>query len=104
MNTYLKIAVLCLCIVVVALATLDIKTYNAFHQLKPLVIRINEVGRAEAITYGSLEYQPQEAELKYFLAQFVQSFYGLQFNYDLVIYQHVGNIVAYFNTVIYDFD
>lgn len=76
MNTYLKIAVLCLCIVVVVLAAVNIKTYNAFHQLKPLVIRINEVGRAEAITYGSLEYQPQEAELKYFLAQFVQSFYG----------------------------
>jgi len=76
MNTYLKIAVLCLCAVVLALASLDIKTYNAFHQLKPLVIRISEVGRAEAITYGSFEYQPQEAELKYFLAQFVQNYYG----------------------------
>jgi type IV secretion system protein VirB5 len=76
MNTYLKIAVLCLCAVVLALAWLDIKTYNAFHHLQPLVIRISEVGRAEAITYGSFEYQPQEAEIKYFLAQFVQSYYG----------------------------
>ena len=76
MNTYLKIAVLCLSLVAVGLVVLNVKTYNAFHNLKPLVIRINEVGRAEAITYGSLEYQPQEAELKYFLAQFVQSFYG----------------------------
>ncbi|MGI9072755.1 MAG: VirB8/TrbF family protein [Bryobacteraceae bacterium] len=76
MNTYLKIAVLCLCAVVIALVLLNIKTYNAFHQLKPLVIRISEVGRAEAITYGSFEYQPQEAEIKYFLAQFVQNYYG----------------------------
>ena len=76
MNTYLKIAVLCLSAAIVALALLNIKTYKAFHQLKPLVIRISEVGRAEAITYGSFEYQPQEAEIKYFLAQFVQNYYG----------------------------
>src|SRR5579871_4799946 len=72
LNTYLKIAVLALCAVVIALAALDVKTYNAFHHLQPLVIRINQVGRAEAINYGSLEYQPQEAELKYFLVQFVK--------------------------------
>ena len=76
MNTYLKIAVLCLCAVAFGLTYLDIKTYTNFHDLKPLVIRINEVGRAEAITYGSLEYQPQEAEIKYFLAQFVQNYYS----------------------------
>jgi type IV secretory pathway TrbF-like protein len=76
MNTYLKIAVLSLCGVVVGLVMLNVKTYNTFHNVKPLVIRINEVGRAESITYGSLEYHPQEAEIKYFLAQFVQAYYG----------------------------
>jgi type IV secretory pathway TrbF-like protein len=76
MNTYLKIAVLTLCAVALTLAALDVKTYNAFHHLQPLVIRINQVGRAEAINYGSLDYQPQEAELKYFLVQFVTAFYG----------------------------
>lgn len=76
MNTYLKIAVLCLCLVSVGLVALDLKTYAAFHHLQPLVIRINEVGRAEAVNYGSFEYHPQEAELKYFLAQFVQQYYG----------------------------
>jgi type IV secretory pathway TrbF-like protein len=76
MNTYLKIAVLFLCAVVLALTWLDIKTYNAFRQLKPLIIRISDVGRAEAVTYGSFEYQPQETEIKYFLAQFVQNYYG----------------------------
>jgi type IV secretion system protein VirB5 len=76
MNTYLKIAVLCVSLVTLALAWLNVKTYAAFHQLKPIVIRINELGRAEAVTYGSLDYHPQEAEIKYFLVQFVQQHYG----------------------------
>lgn len=76
MNTYLKIAVLSLCAVLVGLVVLNVKTYSAFHHLQPLVIRINEVGRAEAINYGILDYQPQEAEIKYFLVQFVDHFYG----------------------------
>src|SRR5690349_1490498 len=76
MNTYLRIALIALSGVVVSLAWLDIKTYQAFHHLQPLVIRINEAGRAEAINYGSLAYQPQEAELKYFLVQFVHAYYG----------------------------
>jgi type IV secretion system protein VirB5 len=76
MNTYLKIAVLCLCAVSVGLTVLNIKTYQAFRHVKPLVIRINEVGRAEAMNYASLEYRPQEAEIKYFLIQFVQQHYG----------------------------
>src|SRR5215469_8651740 len=76
MNTYLKIAALALSLVCVGLLALNFRTYRTFHDLKPLVIRINEVGRAEAVNYGSLEYQPQEAEIKYFLAQFVRAYYG----------------------------
>jgi len=76
MNTYLKIAVLALSLVCLGLLMLNFRTYAAFHDLKPIVVRINEVGRAEAINYGSLEYQPQEAEIKYFLAQFVRGYYG----------------------------
>lgn len=76
MNTFLKIVVLCLSATVIALAALNIKTYAAFHHLQPLVIRINEVGRAEAVNYGSFDYHPQEVELKYFLVQFVQGYYG----------------------------
>lgn len=76
MNTYLKIALVCLSFVAVALTWLNVQTYGAFHHLKPLVIRIDALGRAEAVTYGSLDYHPQEAEIKYFLAQFVQQHYG----------------------------
>jgi len=55
---------------------LNLKTYRAFRDLKPLVIRINEVGRAEAVRYDTLEYRPQEAEIKYFLIDFVQRHYS----------------------------
>jgi type IV secretion system protein VirB5 len=76
MNTYLKIALLCSSVVCVGLLWLNVKTYEASHNVKPLVIRIGELGRAEAINYGSLEYQPQEAEIRFFLIQFVQQYYG----------------------------
>ena len=41
--------------------------------LKPLVIRIDDVGRAQATQYDTLTYHPQgpAPELKYFLTQFV---------------------------------
>jgi type IV secretory pathway TrbF-like protein len=76
MNTYLKIALLTVSLVALALIALDWKTYDNFRHLQPLVIRINDLGRAEAVNYGSLQYQPQEAEIKYFLAQFVHGYYG----------------------------
>src|ERR1044072_8055985 len=76
MNTYLKIAVVLLCVVALGLVVLNFKVYQASHHLQPLVIRINEVGRAEAGNYRSAHSQPQEAELKYFLVQFVHAYYG----------------------------
>src|SRR5579863_705362 len=76
MNAYLKIAVLSLSLVALGLVVLNFRTYAAYHELKPLVIRINDLGRAEAVNYGSLDYQPQEAEIKYFLVQFVHAYYG----------------------------
>jgi type IV secretory pathway TrbF-like protein len=76
MNTYLKIALLALCAVALALVALNFKTYQAFRNLKPLVIRIDDVGRAEAVRYDSLEYRPQEPEIKYFLIEFVELHYS----------------------------
>ncbi|MBK7929284.1 MAG: hypothetical protein IPJ98_17950 [Bryobacterales bacterium] len=63
LNNYLKIAVASLALVCIGLLVLNVKLFAAFSEVKPLVIRINEVGRAEAIQYSSLEYQPQEAEI-----------------------------------------
>src|SRR5262245_32784081 len=76
MNTYLKVTVLVQSLVVLALVGLNVKTYQAFKHVEPLVIRINEVGRAEAVRYQDFQYQPQEAELKYFLIEFIQRHYS----------------------------
>ena len=74
-NTYLKIAVALLSVVCVALALIDLRTIRTFQNFRPLVIRIDDLGRAEAINYHNLEYKPQDAESKYFLSQFCNLYY-----------------------------
>src|SRR5437879_836914 len=76
MNAYLRIALLCLSLVVVGLIVLTLRVQRAAQDLKPLVIRIDDVGRATAVTYASLAYTPQAPELKYFLIQFVTAHYS----------------------------
>jgi type IV secretory pathway TrbF-like protein len=74
-NTYLKIALALVSLVAVGLVLLDLRTIRTFQNFRPLVIRIDDVGRAEAINYHNLEYQPRDAEAKYFLAQFSMLYY-----------------------------
>lgn len=76
MNTYLKLALLGLTLVSLGLLGLTAKIFESSRHVKPLVIRISEVGRAEAVTYPGLAYQPLEPEIKYFLTQFVHDHYG----------------------------
>ena len=71
MNTYLKIALVLVSLVAVALVALNYHTASRFANVRPLVIRIDEVGRAEAVQYDATRYQPQAPELRYFLTQFV---------------------------------
>src|SRR5437764_7977396 len=71
MNTYLKIAVVLLALVALALVALNFRTVAAYSNVKPLVVRIDDVGRAEAVQYDATAYQPQAPELRYFLTQFV---------------------------------
>jgi type IV secretory pathway TrbF-like protein len=74
-NTYLKIALVLVSLVGVGLALVDLRTVRTFQNFRPLVIRIDDVGRAEAINYHNLEYRPQDAEAKYFLSQFSTLYY-----------------------------
>jgi type IV secretion system protein VirB5 len=76
MNTYLKVALLAVCGIAAALAAVVVKIDQAARNVKPLVIRINDVGRAEALQYDTFDYRPREAEIKYFLMDFVQRHYG----------------------------
>ena len=74
-NTYLKIALTLVSLIAVGLLVVDWKTIKTFENFRPLVIRIDDLGRAEAINYHNLEYKPQDAEAKYFLSQFCALYY-----------------------------
>jgi type IV secretory pathway TrbF-like protein len=71
MNTYLKIALLLLSLVALGLLALNFRTASRYANVKPLVIRIDAVGRAEAVAYDATAYKPQAPELRYFLTRFV---------------------------------
>jgi type IV secretory pathway component VirB8 len=74
-NTYLKIALVLVSLVALGLAVLGLRTIRTFENFRPLVIRINDLGRAEAINYHNFEYKPQDAEAKYFLSEFTNLYY-----------------------------
>ena len=74
-NSYLKIAVAVLSLVILGLVFLDVRTLNTFHDFKPLVIRIDELGRAQAVGYDTFAYKPEDKEAKYFLTQFCELYY-----------------------------
>src|SRR5678816_3880314 len=71
MNTYLKIALLLISFLALGLLALNFRTQAKYTNVKPLVVRIDDVGRAEAVQYDAAAYQPQAPELRYFLTQFV---------------------------------
>jgi type IV secretion system protein VirB5 len=71
MNTYLKIALLLLSLLALGLLALNFRTQAKYATVRPLVVRIDEVGRAEAVQYDASAYHAQPPELRYFLTQFV---------------------------------
>jgi type IV secretory pathway TrbF-like protein len=76
MNTYLKITILVLAVVCLTLAALTFESQRALANMHPMIIRINDVGRAEAIDYRNFEYRPQEAEDKYYLTRWTELYFG----------------------------
>jgi type IV secretory pathway TrbF-like protein len=76
-NTYLKLLLAGALLVIAALVGLVFRTEAHYANVKPLVIRIDEVGRADAISYDMAStYQPRAPELRYFLTQFVEKHFG----------------------------
>jgi len=76
MNTYLKITILVLAVVCLTLAGLTYKSQRALANMHPLIIRVNDVGRAEAIDYRNFQYRPEEAENKYYLTRWAELYFG----------------------------
>jgi type IV secretion system protein VirB5 len=78
LNTYLKIALLCVSCIALGLLVLNFRTIKKYESFKPLVIRIDDVGRAQAVQYDDLTYKPQgqAPELKYFLTQLISKHFA----------------------------
>lgn len=74
-NTYLKVALLALALVCLMLGVLTYKSQIALTHMRPLIIRVNDVGHAEAIDYRNYQYRPQEAENKYYLARWATLYF-----------------------------
>jgi type IV secretory pathway TrbF-like protein len=72
---YLKIAVALLSLVVLGLVLVNLKIVRTLESFKPMVIRIDEIGRAQALAYDNLAYKPEYKETKYFLTRFCQLYY-----------------------------
>ncbi len=75
-NTYLKLTILILAAVSLTTLALFYRAQAALSSMKPLVIRINDVGRAEAVDYQNFAYKPQEAENRYFLSEWARAYYS----------------------------
>jgi type IV secretory pathway TrbF-like protein len=89
-NTALKAALLCAFAVIAFLSWNTIRLSRVAASVKPLIIRINEVGRAEAVAYQNFTYKPQAPEIRYFLTTFVTGYYSR--NHKTVARQYVNSL------------
>jgi type IV secretory pathway TrbF-like protein len=76
MNTYLKVTILVLAVVCLTLAALAWQSHRALANMRPLIIRINDVGHADTIDYRNFQYRPQEAENKYYLTRWTELYFS----------------------------
>lgn len=74
-NMYLKVLSLVLGIAVIAAVGALFFAVRHYSELKPIVVRIDAVGKAEAIRYDDALHKPQEAEMRYFLSQWAMDYY-----------------------------
>jgi len=76
MNTYLKITILVLVVVCLVLAGLVYRSQTMLASAHPFIVRINDVGRADAIDYRNFQYKPQEVENKYYLTRWAELYFS----------------------------
>lgn len=89
-NTALKITVVILAGVIAVMGWALSRAASVAAHVKPLIIRVNEVGRAEALAYQDFVYKPQAPEIRYFLTQFVIGYYSR--NHKTVAQQYVNSL------------
>ena len=76
MNTYLKVTILVLAVVCLVLGGLVYRSQTMLANAHPFIVRINDVGRADAIDYRNFQYKPEEAENKYYLTRWAELYFG----------------------------
>lgn len=75
-NAYLRIALACLSLVCLGVIFVHVRIIQTIHTLRPIVIRINDIGKAEAVNYDTTTYRPQALEIRYFLSVFIREHYA----------------------------
>lgn len=75
-NTWQRIVILTLVAVCGVLGALTYKSQRALASMHPMIVRINDVGHAEAIDYRNFAYRPQEAENKYYLTRWAELYFS----------------------------
>ena len=76
MNTYLKVTILVLALVCLMLGLLVFRSQKALANIHPLVLRIDDVGHAEALDFHDFAYRPKEVENKYYLSRWTELYFG----------------------------
>jgi len=76
MNTYLKVTILVLAVICLLLGGLVFRSQKALANIHPLVIRIDDVGHAEAVDFRDFKHRPKEAESKYYLSRWTELYFG----------------------------
>jgi type IV secretory pathway TrbF-like protein len=93
-NNYLRVALVAMSVCLIAAAGLSFAMFSWAKTQKPLVVRIDEIGRATAVNYAGFAYAPEAPELRYFLALFVQLHYA----------RLVGSAAEHFSRSLYYLD
>ncbi len=90
-----SLAVMMLATGVLLLGLCGFRIVDIVHNRQPLVVRINEVGQAEAVKLDASVYVPQESELRQLAIQTVKRFYGR--TKDVRTIEHLDDMDCFIN-------
>jgi type IV secretory pathway TrbF-like protein len=75
-NWHWKLGFLAMSIIAVGLLYFNLSTIAVLRDFKPIFVRVDAVGRAEVAKYDDLTYRPEAHTIRYFLSDFVRTYYG----------------------------
>jgi type IV secretory pathway TrbF-like protein len=74
--THLTAACLVLSVVCLGLVGIDVSVVKGSRDLRPLVIRVDELGRAQAFRFAEVEGSANAKDVQVYLARFCELYYG----------------------------